>query len=80
MNYSHSCRGVFQLALQDAKSHAIVRAYDLAMQHKQEAAQRAEEARLETLSNVHILELRVEPDARAANQAIRDLEWPAGVW
>jgi CIC family chloride channel protein len=60
------------------RRHDIVRAYDLAMQRKQENAQRVEQVQLETLSNAHILELRVEPGSRAADHAIHELEWPAG--
>jgi len=60
------------------RRHDVVRAYDLAMQRKQEAAQRAEEIRLATLSSAHILELRVEASSQAVDHEIRNLDWPTG--
>lgn len=60
------------------RRHDVVRAYDLAMRRKQEAARVAEQIRLEALSSAHILELHVQPNTRADGNVIRELPWPAG--
>lgn len=58
------------------RRESIVRAYSIAVTRKREQQHRAEQIRLNALTGAHVVELRVKPDAPAAGQRIRDIQWP----
>jgi CIC family chloride channel protein len=56
----------------------IMRAYDLALQRKQQEQHRVDQIRLSTLSGAYVVEMRVNSGALVEGQRLREAQWPVG--
>ncbi len=56
----------------------IMRAYDIAIQRKQQEHHQVEQLRLSTFSGAFVIEMRVAPDSAVDGQCVRDTKWPPG--
>jgi len=56
----------------------IMRAYDIAVQRKQQEQHQVEQVRLSTISGAYVVEMRVNAGSLVDGQCLRDTQWPAG--
>lgn len=56
----------------------IMRAYDMAIQRKQQYQDQIEHVRLSTISGSRVIEMRVEKGSLVAGHHIRETQWPSG--
>lgn len=56
----------------------VIRAYDAALTRREALRHRAQQARLGSMSGIHLVEIQLEAGAPAAGRAMREVCWPLG--